>query len=874
MGSRPAAIIAISFSLGIGLAQLCREYAFCAFALSCAILVVAAFLAWRRDRINLALSLGSAAIILVGLLTALAHRDGIPDNHIRRMISQSSFHLNEPVLFDGCVIEEAEKRGQETVTTVELHGFMQKDRWIASQGKAILRIANLDNSNGPPVQGAALSAGDRVRGWAAWRPPQNFQNPGSADIVSLFAGRGIFLIGRAKSPRLLEPIPGDCSNIAIRLSNSIRHRVRNSLEPLNREGKSQAAAVLSSLVIGDYSQLGNSTREIFQNSGTYHVLVVSGLHVVWIAGIIMAAFRCMRFPERIRYFSAALAILLYAAVIGFQPSITRCLWMFILYLIGRMLVRRSDPANLLFTSALLLLCMEPDWLFEIGFQLSFISVMAIALTAAPAIDKYLKPLLDPLSSAGLADRLFLQTGSWQRMGRRLRVRCELAIENLTDSFIPPAHSRLLFIVRLLAGAAMAVAGMFLVSLSVQIWLEPLLAFYFNRMSWISPLANLAIVPLSSLALAAGIASSAVMNIPWLGSALLHAAAWASTLLLYCAERITMIPGAWQRCPTPSALWVALGFLILFPWAFFQWRRFWIPCSYIMLLLAFLSFGWHPALLIREKEDSLLKITFLDVGEGDSAVISFPNGQHWAVDAGGLHDNSSSLDIGEAVVSRYLWDQWITKLDRALLSHPDVDHAGGMPALMKNFRILRFDYSQANDPILNDILKIARTRKMQLNEMHAGMEEQVGETRIRIFNPPLNAQFASSNENSVVMKISFKRFSALFTGDLDKMGESQALQGPWDLICSVLKAAHHGSKSATTNPFLDRTRPQWAILSAGRYNPFGHPSKETIARLIRHGAQPLLTSSLGAITVETNGNEYAIKSYVLGLVGRRSLLGTR
>lgn len=869
MGNRPAAIIAISFSLGIGLAQLCREYAFCGFALGGAILAVAAFLAWQRDRINLALALGSSAIILTGLLMALAHRDGIPDNHIQRMISQPGFHLNEPVLFEGCVTEEAENRGQETVATVELHGFMQKDRWIASQGKAILRIANPGNLSGPPVQGASLSAGDRVRGWAAWRPPHNFQNPGSVDIAGLFAGRGIFLTGRAKSPRLLELIPGDCSNIAVRLSNSIRHRVRNSLEPLNREGQSRAAAILTSLVIGDYSQLDNSTREIFQNSGTYHVLVVSGLHVAWIAGVLIVSFRWMRFPERIRYFSAALAVLLYAAVIGFQPSITRCLWMFILYLIGRMLVRRSDPANLLFTAALLILCLEPNWLFEIGFQLSFVSVMAIALTAAPAIDKCLKPLLEPLKSAGLADRLFLQTGAWQRMGRRLRAHCELAIESLADAITPAAQEPLLRLMRLLSGAAMAIAGVFLVSLSVQVWLEPLVAFYFNRMSWISPLANLVIVPLSSFVLAVGIAASTVMNIPWLGSALLHAAAWASALLRYCAEQITLIPGAWQRCPTPSAFWVALGFLLLFPWAFFQWRKFWIPCSYIMLLLAFLSFGWRPTLIKRE-ENPLLKITFLDVGEGDSAVISFPNGRHWAVDAGGLHDTSSALDIGEAVVSRYLWDQWITKLDRAVLSHPDVDHAGGMPALMKNFRIFRFDYSQADDPILNDILEVARIRKIQPNEMHAGTEEKVGETRVRIFNPPPNAQFSSSNDNSILMKITYKRFSVLFAGDLGKMGEAQALQGPWDLTCSVLKTAHHGSKSATTNPFLDRSRPQWAILSAGRYNPFGHPSKETLARLIRHGAQPLLTSSLGAITVESNGDEYAIKSYVSGLIARRSL----
>jgi competence protein ComEC len=869
MENRPVAIIAIMFSIGIGFAQICREYAFFGFAFGCALFIAAAFLAWRQNRNTLALALGTAAIAVTGLLMALAHRDGLPDHHIRRLISGSSFRLDEPVLFEGCVMEEAEKREQETIATVELHGFMQKDRWIACKGKAILRIANLDHSSGPSVQGAALSAGDRVRGWAAWRRPHNFQNPGSADIAGLYARRGIFLIGRAKSPRLLEPIPGDCSNMATALSNAIRYRVRQSLRPLNGEGDKKASAILASLVIGDYAQLDNSTREIFQNSGTYHVLVVSGLHVAWIAGVLIVFFRWIRIPERLRYFSAALAIIFYAAVIGFQPSITRCLWMFILYLIGRMLVRRSDPANILFTSALLILCLEPNWLLEIGFQLSFISVMAIALTAAPAIENYLKPALEPLRSAGMPDRLFLQPGFWRRIGRRIRTYFELGIEEIADSIFPAACRPLFWLVRCLSSAAMAVAGVFLVSASVQIWLEPLLAFYFNRMSWVSPLANLVIVPLSSIVLAAGIASSAAMNVFWLGAAFLRAARWAAALLLYSADRVAMIPGAWQRCPTPSIVWIALGLLILFAWSFFQWRKFWIPCAYILLLLAILSFGWRPA-LIKKGEDALLKITFLDVGEGDSAVISFPNGQLWVLDAGGLHDSSSALDIGEAIVSRYLWEQWITKLDRTVLSHSDIDHAGGMPALMKNFRIARFDYSHGNDPILDELIGIARTRRIRLNETHSGLQEQVGETTVRIFNPPANTHFASSNENSMVMKISYGNFSTLFTGDLEKMGEVELLQGPWDLTCSVLKTAHHGSKFATSSLFLDRSRPRWAVLSAGRYNPFGHPSKELLKRLQKHGARPLLTSSLGAITIETDGKDYAIKSYAMGLISRQLL----
>jgi competence protein ComEC len=869
---KPAAIVAISFALGIALSQVCNDYIFCSFVFADSLLICASFLSLQRNRHVLAFILGNAAVTLAGLSMALAHRDGIPDNHIHSLISHSAFQLNEPVLFQGCVAEEIEKRGQEYVTTINLRGYMQKDRWIACKGKGILRIASEDNpsSTAPNV---SLMPGDRVRGWAVWRTPHNYQNPGSSDIAGMLARRDVFLVGRAKSARLIESIQGDCSSFMTAASNAVRNRVRRSLQPIQREGDNQSSAILASLIIGDYSKLTNSTREIFQNSGTYHVLVVSGLHVAWIAGVLMLLFRWIRLPERIRYLLTALAIIFYAAVIGFQASITRCLWMFILYLVGRLLIRQADPANILFATALLILLVEPDWLFEVGFQLSFLSVLAIAMTAAPAIERYLRPLLDPLRHSGYPDRLFLEPGSWHRRGRKFRVQCELFFEEMTDSLFPAAYGPILCVVRVLSSFALATCGVFLISLSVQIWLEPLLAYYFNRMSWISPLANLALVPFSSLVLSAGVISTIAMNVPWLGAALIQIAGWLASMLLYSAGRITMIEGAWQRCPTPTAIWVELGILLLFLWTFFKWKRFWIPCSYILLLLAFLSLGWHPA-LIQKQEKALLKITFLDVGEGDSAVISFPNGRHWVLDAGGLRESAHSLDIGEAVVSRYLWHEWITKLDRAILSHSDLDHAGGMPTVLKNFPVSRLDYSPGNEPILRAILEIARRKKARLNLTHSGIEEKAGEATVRIFHPPGQSNPASTNENSIVLGIYYKRFSVLFTGDLERMGESEIMNHPWDLGCVVLKAAHHGSRSGTSYTFLDRTQPRWAVLSVGRYNPYGHPSKEVIARLIKHGARPILTLDQGAITFETDGVGYVVKSYVSGVISRQSSVDSR
>jgi competence protein ComEC len=880
LSRRPAVAIAILFSLGIGLAQICGEYIFCSFVLAGISLIAASMLALQRNRLALSFVLGNAAIAIAGLLMLFAHRDGIPDHHLGALLSHSVFPLNEPVLFEGCVVEESETRAQENVATIALHGFLRKDHWIACEGKGMLRIAAADSAD-DPLPKAILMQGDRVRGWAAWQIPRNYQNPGSADRAGQLARRGVFLIGRAKSPRLLETISGDCANLVTAASNSVRNRVRKSLQAINRQENGQPAAILASLTIGDYSGLDNTTREIFQNSGAFHVLVVSGLHVAWITGILMLLFRLIRLPERICYALAMAAILFYTSVVGFQASITRCLWMFLLFLLGRMLIRRADSLNILFASAFLILLVEPDCLLEIGFQLSFLSVIAIALTAVPAIDNYLRPALEPLRHSGDSSRLFLQPGLWHRCGRKLRVRCELLTEGLTDSLAPAASGVLMFLFRIFAGTALAIGGMMLVSISVQIWLEPLLAYYFNRISWISPLANLVIVPFSSLVLSAGILSSLAMAFPAIGMPLVKLAGWLASQLLYCTDRITMICGAWQRCPTPSIIWVAVGILLMFAWSFFGWRRFWVPCSFILILLMILACGLHPDLFRNResgwKKNSLLKLTFLDVGEGDSAIISFPNDRHWVIDAGGLRqapsweESSRTFDIGEAVVSRYLWHQWITKLDRLILSHSDLDHAGGVPALIKNFRVERLDFSPADDDILRSILRVAQDKKVPLNLVHSGMEERLGEVTIRVFNPAENSTLASANDNSIVLGIFYGRFSAIFTGDLERMGEAEILNHSWDLGTFLLKIAHHGSRSGTSDSFLDRTRPLWAVISVGRNNQFGHPSKQVLDRLLKHGARPVMTLDQGAVTFETDGVRYAVKSHVGGVVKRQSLV---
>jgi competence protein ComEC len=151
-----------------------------------------------------------------------------------------------------------------------------------------------------------------------------------------------------------------------------------------------------------------------------------------------------------------------------------------------------------------------------------------------------------------------------------------------------------------------------------------------------------------------------------------------------------------------------------------------------------------------------------------------------------------------------------------------------------------------------------------------MQETVGAVTVRALNPPQNSRFSSANENSVVLEFTHNRFAALLTADLEKAGEMEIISNTENLRIQLLKVAHHGSRTSTSDAFLNRTHPRWAVISAGQNNPYGHPSDEVLARLLRYRARPISTIDEGAITFETDGTRYLIKSHLSGILERGKL----
>jgi competence protein ComEC len=279
----------------------------------------------------------------------------------------------------------------------------------------------------------------------------------------------------------------------------------------------------------------------------------------------------------------------------------------------------------------------------------------------------------------------------------------------------------------------------------------------------------------------------------------------------------------------------------------------------------------------------MQLTFLDVGQGDSAVLSFPDGRIWILDAGGLWQSNPgdesirTFDTGERVVSRYLWSRWITELDRVVVSHPHQDHGGGIPAILSNFDAgslyTRTD-NRAEDPVITRIVRTARDRSVPVFQAQAGDATRLAGVEIHTLHPPLGVRYGSPNECSVVLRLRYGRFVALLPGDLEKEGERCLLMSHADLRSSLLKVAHHGSRYATPDEMLDQVLPRWAIISAGKHNPFGNPARELLMRLLRRGIRPLLTMDHGAISITTDGERYVLQSHVCGLLESGFLSSSR
>ena len=293
-----------------------------------------------------------------------------------------------------------------------------------------------------------------------------------------------------------------------------------------------------------------------------------------------------------------------------------------------------------------------------------------------------------------------------------------------------------------------------------------------------------------------------------------------------------------------------------------------PAALIMVSVLIIR---HP--LSSPIADGKLRLHFLDVGQGDSALVVFPDGETMLIDGGGRpklrdkDDTNFSPDtprIGEAVVSEFLWDQGYSRIDYILATHADADHMQGLSDVAKNFEIgkLIVGSTPVGDPEYDELMRVADRRRIPVATVRRGDEFSISSVKLHVLNPITNSDPGSQNNSSVVMKIEFGSRSFLMTGDIERTTEANLIADDCDGIrVDVVKVPHHGSKSSSTDAFVDCTRPKVAVISVGRRSRFGHPHADVVQRWRDAGVEIMRTGESGTITMETDGDAIGVQTFV-------------
>jgi competence protein ComEC len=391
-----------------------------------------------------------------------------------------------------------------------------------------------------------------------------------------------------------------------------------------------------------------------------------------------------------------------------------------------------------------------------------------------------------------------------------------------------------------------------------------MAIYFHRISLTGISANILVVPLLALVVPLGfLAIFSMWHIPaamagWLLSAGEHVAEWH-----------TAIEPDWRVLAPPFWLAIAytaaLGLLALVMGRSLRWSSPRLGAALSAVLVLFALIFWHP--FPPDVRRGELELTTIDVGQGDSLLIAFPDSKLMLIDGGGTlsfgRHTTSRLDIGEDVVSPYLWSRSIRKIDVVALTHAHDDHAGGLPAIIENFHPGEL-WTGAIVPsnAWSAVRAKARSENVKILRLSSGRAFDFGGARVEVISPPTDYLPAASpmNNDSLGLRITYGQRSFLLTGDMEKPMEWRALMDGEPLHADILKVGHHGSNTSSIDPFLDAVSPTFAVISDGYANSFGHPHPKVLERLNAHRAGVLRTDRDGLVTIRTDGRRISVETF--------------
>jgi competence protein ComEC len=813
---RPLVSVVLSFGIAIILAEQSADQLVWGFILSgvFAGVCVGVALRWRAAR---SLLLAAACTLVLGYAYTLWSAVYLPADHVSRHL------VPTPITLEGQILR-AMKTGQgKTTLDLSARALIADTAVTPVSGRVRLTAADFE----PPVEAGDTVRVHRIR----LRRPSGFRNPGAFDFGRYLARRGIYATGTVGKADRVE--------VVHRLPNSFPGRFSrfkaDLMAHINRVMPEPEAGITQEMVFGVPGAVPPEAREAFVASGTAHLMSVSGLHVGFVYAAVFFVLRPVLINVRFRLFArfsggprpskltalcGLVAVVGYACLVGPNFPTIRSTLMIATYVLAYLFDRDGDPFHTTALAALLILALYPLALFDIGFQLSFAGVLAIL---------YANRLLHPPGDAGDAGT--------RGLSARLKGK-------LWDAM--------------------------LISVFASLGTAPLALYYFQRVPLIAPLANIVVVPVASPIVPLGLlAPFAALLSQALGDVLFQLTALAITFMYALVRFFAAIPYAAPRLGSVSlpAIVFAYGTLLLVPYHRAYRLARWGVGGGTLLVGVWLTWPW-----LFPEGHGQLRVTFLDVGQGEASFIRFPHGATMLIDGGGSYRDD--FDIGQRVVAPFLWHKRLRTVDYVVATHPHPDHAKGLRFILQDFRVQQFwdNGAPLQSGWYRGLRETAIERGIYRDVVAEGFQSTtIDGVRLDLLHPSTAFQPQAErrartqedrdeNNRSLVLKLTYGAISFLFAGDIEQEAEAFLLHTGRDIRATVLKAPHHGSRTSSSDAFLRAVGPSAVVFSVQRDNRFGHPAPAVVARYEAFGAQIFRTDHHGALTFWTDGHSLWVERY--------------
>ncbi len=793
-------------------------------AILSALLGVGLFLTWLEQRRGL--SRWSGILLFVVLLAGVGHAHWASISTIGSpLVSLTTEH---PVELHGVVVAPVRRTPDGVILLVEVTAFKSKGIRQAIHGR--IRLTWRQPEDMMVVYGDHVSVRTRLR------EPYGTLNPGGFHYGKYLKQKGIHAVATVSGQQAI--------NVQSSKMSSVGDLVYGLIDQW-RQAIHQAATVSLSpptlglflgMILGEQSYIEQDTRDSFMASGTVHILSISGSHLGLLALVVFAAVKwsVRRLPtswlEHVSLYLTATQcsvlvtlpiVTFYMLLAGAEMATVRSWIMIVVCCLGLWLGRERNLITALAVAALLMVLPHPEAIHDISFQLSYLSVAAIGMVLFTRKNEDSEPLASLVEEKHVAS-------SW---GSRMWENSKLA---------------------------------WLMTLAVSLTTLPLVAFYFHQIPWLGLVTNMVIVPLVGIVVipvgliaAVGVLLSGGETLP-LG----FLNQWLFDLFAQMIVGLSHVPGAEWHVASPHIVSIVLFWCVLAGLVLCKHRPI-AQWSCATILLAILVWwAWSPR---TNWEPGMLRVTFLDIGQGDATVLELPDGQIVLIDGGPAYRR---LDMGRAVIGPYLWNQGIHRIDHVIATHPQWDHVGGLPWVLQTFDVGEY-WSNG----------ISRSRafykRLQTEVEAAELDEQVGRAGSDIIGSgpcSLSVLSPSAKENSVkvvstqeisgkelnnrslVTRLDCGQHSLLLTADAEQEVLEQLQHVSHGHSAKIVKVPHHGAKSSLHDGWVNQIEAEAMVVSVGSHNRYGHPASEVVAAYAERGLPLYRTDQDGAIMIEASLDE--------------------